>query len=145
LGTYPISGVPQGYVLGPLLFLIYINDLTDKISANIKLFADDSSLFIKISNVEEAHQTRINDLNTITSWVRVWKMKFNPEIAKQAIKVIFSRKYGKTRGVHPPLYFNEIPVARKPSTKHLGIILDEKLNFREHILEAIKKEKKAYH
>ena len=43
-----LSGVPQGSVLGPLLFLIYINDLTQNISANIKLFADDSSLFIKV-------------------------------------------------------------------------------------------------
>ena len=138
-----LSGVPQGSVLGPLLFLIYINDLTDNISANIKLFADDSSLFIKVSNVEEAHQTLTNDLNTITTWARLWKMKFNPEIAKQAIEVVFSRKYGKTKGVHPPLYFNDIPVARKPFTKHLGIILDEKLSFREHILEAIEKAKKG--
>jgi len=138
-----ISGVPQGSVLGPLLFLIYINDLTQNISANIKLFADDSSLFIKVSNVEEAHQTLMGDLNTISAWARLWKMKFNPDISKQAIEVVFSCKYEKTRGVHPPLVFSEIPVARKPSTKHLGIILDEKLSFREHILEAIEKAKKG--
>ena len=138
-----LSGVPQGSVLGPLLFLIYINDLTQNISANIKLFADDSSLFIKVSNVEEAHQTLMRDLNTISAWARLWKMKFNPDISKQAIEVVFSCKYEKTRAVHPPLVFNEIPVARKASTKHLGIILDEKLSFREHILEAIEKAKKG--
>ena len=137
------SGVPQGSVLGPLLFLIYINDLTQNISANIKLFADDSSLFIKVSNVETAHQTLMHDLDTITAWARLWKMKFNPDISKQAIEVVFSSKYEKTRGDHPPLFFNEIPVAREKSTKHLGIILDEKLNFREHILEAIEKAKKG--
>ena len=137
------AGVPQGSVLGPLLFLIYINDLTQNISANIKLFADDSSLFIKVDNVETAHQTLMSDLDTITAWARRWKMKFNPEISKQAIEVVFSCKYDKTRLDHPPLFFNEIPVARKKSTKHLGIILDEKLNFREHILEAIEKAKKG--
>ena len=137
------SGVPQGSVLGPLLFLIYINDLTQNIAANIKLFADDSSLFIKVSNVETAHQTLMRDLDTITAWAHLWKMRFNPEISKQAIEVVFSCKYDKTRGDHPPLFFNDIPVARKKSTKHLGIILDEKLNFREHILEAIEKAKKG--
>ena len=137
------SGVPQGSVLGPLLFLIYINDLTDNISANIKLFADDSSLFIKVSNVETAHQTLVRDLDTITAWARLWKMKLNPEISKQAIEVVFSCKYDKTRGIHPPLTFNNIAVARQKSTKHLGIILDEKLNFREHILESIEKAKKG--
>ena len=70
-------------------------------------------------------------------------MKFNPEVSKQAIEVVFSCKYNKTRGMHPPLVFNDIPVARKASTKHLGMILDEKLNFREHIKEALEKAKKG--
>ena len=138
-----LSGVPQGSVLGPLLFLVYINDLTQNISANIKLFADDSSLFIKVDDAAVAHQTLMNDLSTISAWARIWKMKFNPDISKQAIEVVFSCKYEKTREVHPPLYFNEIPVARKTSTPHLGFILDEKLSFREHILEAIEKAKKG--
>ena len=66
-------------------------------------------------------------------------MKFNPDITKQAIEVIFSTKYKKD--THPPLCFNDIPVARKPFTKHLGMYLDEKLNFRKHIGEAIVKAK----
>ena len=84
-----LSGVPQGSVLGPLLFLIYINDLTQNISANMKLFADDSSLFIKVTNVDTAHQTLMNDLDTITAWAHLWKMKFNPDISKQAIEFFF--------------------------------------------------------
>ena len=99
---------------------------------------------MKVTNVDTAHQTLMNDLDTITAWARLWKMKFNPDISKQAIEVVFSCRYGKTKGIHPPLLFNEIPVARKEFTKHIGLTVDEKLNFREHILEAIETAKKAY-
>ena len=68
-------------------------------------------------------------------------MEFNPDITKQAIEVIFSSKYKKES--HPPLDFNGIPVSRETSTKHLGIILDDRLTFRKHILEAITKAKKG--
>ena len=130
------SGGPQGSVLGPLLFLVYINDLTDNISCNIKLFADDASLFLRVVDVGMCHQTIKKDLNTITQWAVQWKMKFNPDISKQAIEVIFSHK--RKPPVHPPLLFNDIPVKRDMDTKHLGIILDSKLNFRKHISEKIK-------
>ena len=64
-------------------------------------------------------------------------MEFNPDINKQAIEVIFSHK--KKKPVHPPLFFNGIPVKRENNTKHLGVTLDERLNFRKHIEEKIKK------
>ncbi len=134
-----LSGVPQGSVLGPLLFLIYINDLTDDIESNIKLFADDSSLFIKVSDIDTAQALLTSDLQTITMWAHQWKMKFNPDLTKQTIEVVFSWK--KKKPVHPPLVFNGIPVARKDSTKHLGMVLDEKLSFRKHIRESIAKAK----
>ena len=138
------AGVPQGSVLGPLLFLVYINDLTKGISSNIKLFADDASLFTRVNNNVNATQERLmRDLEKITAWAHQWKMKFNPDITKQAIEVVFSCKYAKTKPTHPPLTFNNIPVARQPSTKHLGIILDDKLSFAEHIREAILKAKKG--
>jgi len=135
------SGVPQGSVLGPLLFLIYINDLSDNINSNIKLFADDSSLFIKVRNIEEAQNLLTSDLNTVSLWANQWKMQFNPDITKQAIEVIFSSKYKKV--FHPPLVFGGIPVAREKSTKHLGFYLDEKLSFKIHITESIKKAMKG--
>jgi hypothetical protein len=138
------AGVPQGSVLGPLLFLCYINDLTEGISSNIKLFADDASLFTRVNkNVNASQERLMRDLEKITAWAHQWKMKFNPDITKQAIEVVFSCKYAKTKPIHPPLTFNNIPVARRVSTKHLGIILDERLSFSEHIKEAITKAKKG--
>jgi hypothetical protein len=110
------SGVPQGSVLGPLLFLIYINDLTDIINSNMKLFADDSSLFARVRNrIAATHSQLVGDLDTITVWAHQWKMKFNPDITKQAIEVIFSNKHVK--GDHPPIVVNGIPVAREHSTQ----------------------------
>ena len=127
--------------MGPLLFLIYINDLTVGIKSNIKLFADDSSLFTRVLDPISSHDQLMGDLDTITKWANQWKMKFNPDITKQAIEVIFSQKYKKP--VHAPLVFNGIPVLREDSSKHLGMILDEHLNFRKHIKEAIVKANKG--
>ena len=135
------AGVPQGSVLGPLLFLVYINDLTENISSNMRLFADDSSLFVKVRDVEDTQVQLMDDLGKITNWARQWKMEFNPDISKQAIEVIFSHK--RKKPVHPPLVFNGIPVKREDFTKHLGVILDQRLNFRKHIAEKIKKANKG--
>ena len=67
-------------------------------------------------------------------------MSFNPNISKQAQEVIFSRKYVKAS--HPAVFFNDIPVARCSTHKHLGMYLDEKLNFGHHITEKIAKANK---
>ena len=130
------SGVPQGSVLGPLFFLVYINDLTENIASKMKLFADDSSLFIKVNGIENTQSVLEQDLKTITDWAHQWKMKFNPDLSKAAIEVIFSCK--KKKPVHPQITFNNIPVLRENHTKHLGVILDEQLTFKKHVEEKIK-------
>ena len=89
------AGVPQGWILGPLLFLIYINDLADGLSSNAKLFADDSSLFSVIHNANTIAKELNNDLININRWAYQWKMSFNPDPSKQAQEVIFSRKTKK--------------------------------------------------
>ena len=126
-----LAGVPQGSILGPLLFLIYINDLSDGLNCNPKLFADDTSLFSTVYNINEATNTLNNDLNKITEWAHQWKMSFNPDISKQAHQVVFSRK--RSLVSHPSLTFNNIPVAQTSSERHLGMHLDKKLNFEEHL------------
>ena len=127
-----LASVPQGSILGPLLFLIYINDLSDGLQCNPKLFADDTSLFATVHNINKATNDLNNDLTKITKWAFQWKMSFNPDISKQAHEVIFSHKRSIT--CHPPLTFNNIPVAQTNSQKHMGIQFDKKLNF-EHLNE----------
>ena len=74
------AGVPQGSILGPLLlFLVYINDLADGLSSNVKLFADDTSLLSVIHDVDTCSNELNNDLYQINKWAFQWKMSFNPE------------------------------------------------------------------
>ena len=89
------AGVPQGSISGPLLSLIYINDLPDEITSSCKIFADDTSLFSKIENKSYSNFQLNKDLETISKWAFQWKMLFNPDPVKQAIEVCFSRKRDK--------------------------------------------------
>ena len=135
------AGVPQGSVLGPLLFLIYINDLSENLISVSKLFADDTSIFSTVFNTNKSSEDLNRDLLTINNWAFQWKMSFNPDPNKQATEVIFSRKRKTTN--HPSLYFNGSPVASAPFHKHLGLILDEKLTFGCHLSEKISKANKG--
>ena len=119
------AGVPTGSILGPLLFLIYFKDLN-----NVKLFADDTSLFSVVHDTQTSANDLNKDLEIMNNWAFQWKMNFNPDLAKQAHEVIFSRK---TKEIyHPPLVFNNTNVSQSSSQKHLGVILDSKLIFDEH-------------
>ena len=112
------EGVPQGSILGPLLFLIDINDLADGLSSNTKLFADDTSLFSVIHDSVIATSELNSDLARIKQWAFQWKMSFNPDPNKQAQELIFSRKLKKV--CHPPLCFNNNNVSQASSQKLLG-------------------------
>ena len=89
------AGVPQGSILGPILFLVYINDLADGLSSNAKLFADDTSLFSVIQDVGTSANELNNDLYQINKWAFQWKMSFKTDPSKQAQEIIFSRKTKK--------------------------------------------------
>ena len=123
--------VPQGSILDPLLFLIYINDLSNELSSNPRLFADDASLFSVIWDTNLSPNALNNDVLKINNWAYQLKMSFNPDPSKQAPEIIFSPKIKKPS--HPVLIFNNNQVMQTPYQKHLGLFLAEKLNFVEHL------------
>ena len=84
-----------------------------------------------VKNKNESANTLNNDLLLISKWAYNWKLLFNPDPSKQAQEVLFSIKM-KTQ-IHPTISFNNIQVKRASHHKHLGILLDEKLNFKQHI------------
>ena len=87
-----LAGFPQGSILGPLLLVIYINDLPDNLNSLVKLFADDTSLFSMVHDPTLSAKTLNDDLSRTSEWTHRWKMSFNPDITKQAQEVILSKK-----------------------------------------------------
>ena len=124
-------------MLGPLLLLIYINDLPIGIESICIIFADDALLFSKVKDKTFTDIQLNNDLNKISKWAFQWTMLFNPDPSKQAIKICFSHKRDNEN--YPSLAFNDIKVQLATRQKHLRLILDSKLDFNEHINNKINK------
>ena len=101
----------------PLLFLIYIKDLAENLSSNPNLFADDTSLFSVVRDLNTS-AIEINDgLKKIEAWANQWKMSFNPDLLKQAEEVIFLRKIDKPH--HHGIIFNGNSVQKSSYQKHI--------------------------
>ena len=133
-GWAPIlSGVPQGSVLGPLLFLIFVNDLEEGIKSKIMFFADDTSLFSVVRDPGLSALQLNHDLDLIGRWAAQWKMSFNPDPTKPAEEMLFSVK--RNSPSHPPLFFGGVEVKRVAEHMHLGLVFDPKLSFVAHINE----------
>ena len=126
--TQIYAGVPQGSVLGPLLFLIYIHDIVENINACIRLFADDTSLYLIVENPIEAAEKLNSDLAKVHAWASKWLVTFNPSKTES---LIFSRKLNKP--YHPPVYMSEQPITEVSSHKHLGLVFQQDCTWHEHI------------
>ena len=113
--------------------------MCDDLSCDVKLFADDTSLFTMLFNENISAQNLNSDLRKIQEWAFQWKMQFKPDPLKQVVQVIFSVK--KVKPNHPPNYFNGKEVVTKTEQIHLGFILDKQLNFNAHLKEVIGKAK----
>ena len=110
------------YLVGPLLCLVYINDLLENLGSIVKLFAGNASLFSTVHNPFLPAEIINNDLIKISEKAYQWKISLNPDPTKQAQEVSFSRKLKKR--VHPKMFFNDDLVARSNDQKHLRIYLD---------------------
>ena len=74
-----VSGTPQGTILGPILFVSYINDIADCVSSNIKLYADDTKIYRELRNPTSDIQTLQSDLESLCHWANTWQLRFNEE------------------------------------------------------------------
>ena len=123
------AGVPQGSILGPLLFLLFINDIVKDIGCNIRLFADDTSLFLVVENPDTAAELLNLDLDKIMAWAKRWLVRFNP-VKTEAF--LASRKVLKP--IHLPLLMDGTQILEVDSHKHLGIIFQKDLSWHKHIV-----------
>ena len=122
------AGVPQESILGPLLFLLYINDIVHDIGSNIRLFADDTSLFIIVDDPVTAAGCINTDLVRISRWASTWLVTFNPSKTET---LLISRKLN--RHLHPPLFMENHQISEVDSHKHLGLYFSHDCTWHQHI------------
>ena len=117
------AGVPQGSRLGPLLFIIYINDIVHGLESEILVFADDCFLLTSGTDPAETVKQLNRDLDRISNWSQTWKVSFNPKKTKD---LIFSNKCLNNS---PPLIFNDTFIERTNAHRHLGVYLTSNLDW----------------
>ena len=129
----PIScGVPQGSVLGPLLFLLYINDIANLSPlGSIRLFADDTNIFVEHENLEQLYNNARILLEYLFKWFKDNKLTVN---SSKSSFTIFTTKYKRNNNeIQDILTVNNTNILMNSSTKYLGVFLDEELNWKIHI------------
>ncbi len=131
------SGVPQGSVLGLLLFLIYINDLVYEFKCRSFLFADDTSLFNSGETIYDCYLDLNRDLEAINRWAKKWKIKIN---ADKNEGLIISRKFNQH--ALPNITLDGCNVNFVREHKHVGVWLDNRLDWKTHIQKLAEKANK---
>ena len=127
-----LSGVPQGTVLGPLMFLLYINDITKDINSPLRLFADDCLLYRVINSAEDANMLQ-EDLNRLSEWANTWKLRFN--VSKCTV-IRCTRSLTPFNHVYT---FNNHILNLSDQHTYLGVILNTSLSWSPHISSIVTK------
>ena len=128
------SGVPQGSVLGPILFLIYINDLPECVKhSTVRLFADDCIIHRPITSYEDTLLLQ-QDINSLRTWSTVWLMNFN--VSKCYYVNVTQSTLNK---ISTEYYLHDCPLTKVDNCKYLGVVLQSDLNWKKHIDEKVTK------
>jgi hypothetical protein len=125
------SGIPQGSVLGPVLFVLYINDLPESIKSHTFLFADDTKIFSEISNPADQEKLQ-RDLTSLHTWSERWLLRFNLEKCKVL-------RLGAQQQQNHNYQLNDSKLEQVNEIRDLGVKIDSQLKFQSHINEKIKK------
>ena len=128
------AGIPQGSRLGPLLWILYVNDLIDNLESEALLFADDTCLFASALDPAQTAEILNQDLSKINEWARKWKVTFNPLKSKEIIFSRASKVYNS-----PPLILNNTYISRVHEHKHLRLWLNNTLTWSRQISETVLK------
>lgn len=121
------AGVPQGSVLGPLLFLVYVNDIADSLLSLTRLFADDSSLFYSATSLDDIQGIINHDLRVLSEWAKQWLVTFNP---KKTEAILFTLR---NPDFMPLLIFDGTNIKFVENHKHLGLTFSHNGQWTEHI------------
>ena len=138
-----LSGVPQGSVLGPVLFLVYINNITSGISCEFKAFADDYKLYLRYprsdsSSVIESVAAMQADLDLINTRAQSWNLSLNPD--KCAVLRFYRGSFDWSSLGDAAVYsLNGTPIKIVTGHKDLGVFIDSKLRFHQHIHTIVNK------
>jgi hypothetical protein len=132
------AGVPQGSILGPLLFLIFINDVVDNMESDINLFADDTSIMNIIDQMLVSYTTLNNDLRKLAVWADQWLVNYNPT-KTVALHITYRREAVN----HPPLFLKGLQINELPSHCHLGVTLENHFTWSSHITKIAAKGSKC--
>ena len=124
--SYVTSGTPQGTILGPLLFLLYINDITECISSTVKLYADDTKIYREIIDPAIDCQFLQDDLNNLSEWARKWQLRFNADKC-ESMGNTHLRDKSETN------YFLEKPLKDVDNFKDIGVTITRDLSWGDHI------------
>ena len=119
------SGVPQGSVLGPALFLLYINDITEGVTSQMRLFADDSIIYREITTPND-HKILQEDINRLTNWAHTWQMDFNVD------KCYLLSITKKPKPSHFNYTMNGKLLQRTSSHPYLGVEISDNLSWSKH-------------
>jgi len=131
-----LSGVPQGTVIGPVLFLCYINDLPESVQSEVRLFADDAIMYRKINTNHDTVALQ-NDLKLLENWEKLWKMSFN---ASKCETITFTRKRSPATNTY---ILHDTALKCVTSAKYLGITLASNLTWSRHVDATVRKANSA--
>jgi histone H3/H4 len=130
------AGVPQGSVLGPILFILYINALIKEVNIEVRVYADDATLYIAYDNPQTSATTIEENLANIQKWADDWYMSFNPQKTES---LTFTRKRDP---IIPTIRLNGVEIKEVSNHKHLGITLQRDAKWSTHIAEITSRAKR---